>query len=123
MILDKTWQDLKKRLQSLGIEEKDLVESFTLSSKKGGQNVNKTSSCVHLKHTPSGIEVKCQLYRSQAENRYHARKILAEKFEEKVLGKESPKSKKLEKILKQKKKRLKRAKLKHEIQEDENFSE
>ena len=117
MILDKTWQDLKTRLQALGIDESDLEESFTLSSKKGGQNVNKTSSCVHLKHLPSGIEVKCQLYRSQNENRYHARKILAEKMEEKILDHQSPKAKKVEKLIKQKKKRAKRAKIKHEPKE------
>ncbi|MDD4183782.1 MAG: peptide chain release factor-like protein, partial [Candidatus Omnitrophica bacterium] len=62
-------------LQS-GIREEDIVEKFIRASGPGGQFVNKTSSCVYLKHIPTGIEVKCQKERSQALNRYAARKIL-----------------------------------------------
>jgi len=46
---------LKARMASVGIKESDIIELFTLSSKKGGQKVNKTSSCVYLKHMPTGI--------------------------------------------------------------------
>lgn len=109
MIHEKTWEKLQKRMEELHIEENDLEESFVLSSKKGGQHVNKTSSCVYLKHLPSGIEVKCQESRSQADNRYYARKYLIEKLEEKILGKASPKQKKIEKMQKQKKKRAARS--------------
>jgi protein subunit release factor B len=59
---------------------KDLIEKFTHSSGKGGQNVNKVATCVYLKHIPTGIEVKCQIYRTQAENRMYARKLLTEKI-------------------------------------------
>ena len=65
---------------SLIIPEGQLEEKFIRSSAPGGQNVNKTSTCVYLKHLPTGLEVKCQVERSQAQNRYFARKILAEKL-------------------------------------------
>lgn len=66
----------------LQIRESDLEESFTRSGGKGGQNVNKVSTAVHIKHKPTGIEVKCSLYRTQGLNRYKARAILCEKVEE-----------------------------------------
>ena len=65
---------------SLIIPQGQLEEKFIRSSARGGQNVNKTSTCVYLKHLPTGLEVKCQVERSQAQNRYLARKILAEKL-------------------------------------------
>jgi peptide chain release factor len=68
-----------KEMSKLNIKEEDIVERFVRSSGPGGQNVNKTSTCVHLKHLPTGLEVKCQQERSQAQNRYLARKILAAK--------------------------------------------
>jgi protein subunit release factor B len=70
---------LKKTILRLGIREEDIEESFVRSSGPGGQNVNKTSTCVYLKHLPTGIVVKCQRERSQTANRYLARKILMEK--------------------------------------------
>ena len=48
---------LEKRMALLGVREEDIVESFIRSSGPGGQNVNKTSTCVYLKHLPTGIEV------------------------------------------------------------------
>ena len=101
---------LQERMDSLGIQEKDLVERFIRSSGKGGQNVNKVATCVYLKHLPTGIEVKCQEERSQALNRYRARKILADKVEELILGRESEEQKRIAKIRRQKRKRSKRAK-------------
>jgi len=61
------------------LREQDVVEKFVRSGGRGGQNVNKTSTCVYLKHLPSGIEVKCQRERSQARNRQVAFLLLAEK--------------------------------------------
>ena len=71
---------LKQRMRALGIEERDLEERFVKSAGKGGQKVNKTSSCVFLKHVPTGIEVKFMKDRSQSINRFLARRELVEKI-------------------------------------------
>jgi len=98
------------KMVSLGIRESDIKELFIRSSKKGGQKVNKTSACVYLKHAPTGIEVKCQQERSQALNRFLARRILTDKIESLVMGRESDTEKRVEKIRRQKRRRSRRAK-------------
>ena len=103
---------LRIRMKSLGIFEKDIVEKFVRSSGRGGQKVNKTSTCVYLKHIPTKIEVKCQRERSQAINRFFARRILTDKIERVIREKESEEQQRIEKIRRQKRKRSKRAKLK-----------
>lgn len=103
---------LRQKMVRLGVREQDIVESFIRSKGPGGQNVNKTSTCVYLKHIPTGIEVKCQKERSQVLNRYLARKILINKIENLVLGKLSEERQRIEKLRRQKRKRSKRAKLK-----------
>ncbi len=103
---------LLEKMERLGIREEDLVEKFIRSSGHGGQKVNKTSTCVYLKHIPTEIEVKCQKERYQSLNRYFARKILADKIEAQILGKESEEQQRIEKIRRQKRKRSKRAKMK-----------
>lgn len=75
---------LIKRLERMGIREEDLEERFVLGSGSGGQKINKTSSCVYLKHLPSGREVTCQETRSREKNREIARTRLCEFFEEKA---------------------------------------
>jgi len=77
--------DLTGRLRELGLRREDLVEKFIRSAGKGGQNVNKTSTCVYLKHLPTGIEVKCQQERSQAMNRIAALELLAGKIAQAAL--------------------------------------
>lgn len=101
---------LNERMKELGIKPEDLTEHFIRSGGHGGQNVNKTSTCVYLKHVPTGIEVKCQQERSQALNRYLARRILADRIESLILGKESEERKRIEKLRRQKRKRSRRAK-------------
>ena len=103
-------RSLLERMERLGIDEKDITERFVRSGGHGGQNVNKTSTCVYLKHLPTGIEVKCQQERSQALNRFLARRILADKIESMVLGKESREQQEIERIKRQKRKRSRRAK-------------
>lgn len=97
-------------MDSLNVREEDIEESFIRSSGRGGQKVNKASTCVYLKHIPTGIEVKCQKERSQALNRYHARVILLKKIERLIKGRESEEIQRIEKIRRQKRKRSKRAK-------------
>jgi peptide chain release factor len=100
---------LREKMTSFNIREEDIEESFVRSGGHGGQNVNKTSTCVYLKHLPTGIEVKFQKERSQALNRYHARVLLVKKIEQQVKGEESEEKKKIEKLRRQKRKRSKRA--------------
>jgi len=103
-------KELREKMEALNIREVDIHESFVRSSGKGGQKVNKTSTCVYLKHIPTGIEVKCMEERSQSLNRYRARVILIKKIDEMIKGKESEEKKRIEKIRRQKRKRSKRAK-------------
>jgi peptide chain release factor len=103
-------QALRDRMQELGLREEDIIEKFIRSGGHGGQNVNKTSTCVYLKHVPTGIEVKCQKERSQALNRFFARRVLTDKLENQILGKLSAEQQRIEKIRRQKRKRSKRAK-------------
>ncbi len=101
---------LQEKMAKLGIREEDLIERFIRSRGHGGQNVNKVSTCVYLKHIPTGIEVKCQQERSQALNRFFARRILAEKIEASILGRESEQEQRIQKIKRQKRRRSRRAK-------------
>lgn len=105
-------KQLRQKMSSLGIRQEDIEETFIRSSGPGGQNVNKTSTCVYLRHLPTGLEVKCQKERSQALNRYLARKVLLKKIENLILGNLSEEKKRIEKLRRQKRKRSKRAKLK-----------
>jgi peptide chain release factor len=101
---------LYEKMARLGIRETDLEEHFIRSRGPGGQNVNKVSTGVYLKHAPTGTEVKIFSERSQALNRFVARRALAGKIETMVLGRESEERRRIEKIRRQKRKRSKRAK-------------
>ena len=103
---------LKKKMEALGVLEEDIEEKFIRSSGSGGQKVNKTSTCVYLRHIPTGIEVKCMRERSQSLNRFFARRELVEKIS-KVSGQITSDDIKMGKIRRQKAKRKKRARLKY----------
>ena len=100
---------LSERMQRLGVRECDFEESFVRSSGPGGQNVNKTSTCVFLRHVPTGLTVKCQRERSQSLNRFLARRLLLDKIERMQSGIIDAEQKRIEKIRRQKRKRSKRA--------------
>ena len=71
---------LRARMAELGIREEEFEEQFVRSSGRGGQHVNKTSTCVQLKHRPTGLLVTCMRERSQSVNRFLARRELVEKI-------------------------------------------
>ena len=103
---------LQERMKALGIYEKDIEEKFIRSSGSGGQKVNKTSTCVYLRHLPTGIEIKCMEERNQSLNRFLARRELVRRVE-KMSGQLTPEDMKIEKIKRQKLKSKKRARLKY----------
>jgi len=100
---------LLRRMTALGVREADIEESFVRSGGHGGQNVNKTSTCVMLVHRPTGLQVKCQATRQQGLNRFLARRLLLDKIEEQQRGFVAAKRAEIEKIRRQKRKRSRRA--------------
>jgi protein subunit release factor B len=103
-------QELAERMERCHIRKEDLIEKFILGSGKGGQKINKTASCVYLKHIPTGLEIKCQRDRSRELNRYIARRELCEKLESKIFKEQSEKEQQFEKIRRQKRRRSRRQK-------------
>lgn len=112
MITREKWQQLHNKMLTLGIHEDDLIEKFILGSGSGGQKINKTSSCVWIKHIPTGIIVKCQQERSREMNRYFARQRLYEKIDFLFKKERSEHQQAIEKIRRQKKRRSRRTKQK-----------
>ena len=78
-------EHLSLRMKRLGLQERDLVERFIRGSGPGGQKINKTSSCVQLRHLPTGIEIKCQQSRSLLANRVKARDLICDLVEQREL--------------------------------------
>jgi peptide chain release factor len=103
---------LAQRMTALDVREVDIEESFVRSGGHGGQNVNKTSTCVMLLHRPTGVSVKCQETRHQGLNRFIARRLLLDKIEALKNGFVAARRAEIEKIRRQKRKRSRRAKAK-----------
>ncbi|HTY21454.1 MAG TPA: peptide chain release factor-like protein [Geobacteraceae bacterium] len=103
---------LRERMDALGVREEDLEESFIRSSGKGGQHVNKSSTCVRIRHIPTGLEVKCMAERSQSINRFLARRELLEKIAQ-FMEKPTQRSSEQEKVRRRKARRKRRSAAKY----------
>ncbi len=101
---------LEQQMRRLGVAEGDLEERFIRARGPGGQNVNKVATCVVLRHRPSGLEIRCQRERSQAMNRFLARRLLLARLEAQRLGVLSAEAQRIAKIRRQKRRRSRRAK-------------
>ena len=99
---------LEERMLALGIREADLEETFIRGSGPGGQKINKTSSCVRLRHPATAIEIRCQASRYRELNRFTARRMLCERVAEKVLGERTKRQQEAEKVRRQKRRRSRR---------------
>jgi protein subunit release factor B len=101
---------LRERMTRLGVRESDLDERFVRSAGPGGQKINKTSVAVWLRHGPTGIEVRCRAERSQALNRFLARRALCDRIEARAAGARNTERAAQEKIRRQKRRRSRRQK-------------
>ena len=109
-VSEKKEKELLDRMRELNVKEDDLEERFIRSSGPGGQKVNKSSTCVFLRHIPTDTTVKYQKERSQALNRFFARRTLLDQIELKQKGHIKEETKRIEKIKSQKRKKRKRTK-------------
>ena len=112
MISPETIEKIKQLMAEASVFEDDLEESFIMGGGPGGQKTNKTSSVVRLSHEPSGVAVKVGESRSREDNRWLARRMLAETILDNEHKRKSAARQKAEKIRRQKRRRSRRQKQK-----------
>ena len=112
MISPEKIESIRKLMEEASVYEDDLEESFILGGGPGGQKTNKTSSVVRLSHEPSGVAVKVGESRSREDNRWLARRMLAETILDREHKRKSEARQKAEKIRRQKRRRSRRQKQK-----------
>ena len=112
MISPETIEKIKALMAEASVFEEDLEESFIMGGGPGGQKTNKTSSVVRLSHEPSGVAVKVGESRSREDNRWLARRMLAETILDNEHKRKSAARQKAEKIRRQKRRRSRRQKQK-----------
>ena len=112
MISPEKIEAIRKLMEEASVYEDDLEESFILGGGPGGQKTNKTSSVVRLFHEPSGVAVKVGASRSREDNRWLARRMLAETILDNEHKRKSAARQKAEKIRRQKRRRSRRQKQK-----------
>lgn len=108
MISPEKIEAIRKLMAEASVYEDDLEESFILGGGPGGQKTNKTSSVVRLSHEPSGVAVKVGESRSREDNRWLARRALAEAILDKEHKRKSAARQAREKIRRQKRRRSRR---------------
>ena len=112
MISPETIEKIRELMAEASVFEDDLEESFIMGGGPGGQKTNKTSSVVRLSHEPSGVAVKVGESRSREDNRWLARRMLAETILEREHIRKSAARQQAEKIRRQKRRRSRRQKQK-----------
>ena len=112
MISPEKIEAIRKLMAEASVYEDDPEESFIMGGGPGGQKTNKTSSVVRLSHGPSGVAVKVGESRSREDNRWLARRMLAETILDNEHKRKSAARQKAEKIRRQKRRRSRRQKQK-----------
>jgi protein subunit release factor B len=110
MLTPATIAKIRELMVEASVFEEDLEETFILGGGPGGQKTNKTSNVVRLKHEPSGLNIRFGETRSREDNRWLARRALAEAILERENKRKSAKRQEAEKKRRQKRRRSRRQK-------------
>lgn len=110
MLTPATIARIRELMAEASVFEEDIEESFILGGGPGGQKTNKTSNVVRLKHEPSGLNIRFGETRSREDNRWLARRALAEAILERENRRKSARRQEAEKKRRQKRRRSRRQK-------------
>ena len=108
MLNPATISHIKELMSEAGLRDADLEETFILGGGPGGQKTNKTSNVVRLRHAASGLQIRFGATRSREDNRWLARRALAEAILEREHKRKSEKRQAAEKKRRQKRRRSRR---------------